>query len=155
MKGIDKMKKKILVFTIGIFAAGVLTGCSNGTDIKNTYSDETEKVNQVDDEEVKSSARKLSDYINSVMQIYEADVETESIEGSVPDSIDVSVEYGNIVNITDVDEELESRIQGALGQEYKDYEKIDISISKRTETEFIVKFEVTVTIDDVTVSNNV
>ena len=89
------------------------------------------------------------------MQIYEADVETESIEGSVPDSIDVSVEYGNIVNITDVDEELESRIQGALGQEYKDYEKIDISISKRTETEFIVKFEVTVTIDDVTVSNNV
>lgn len=155
MKGIDKMKKKILVFTIGIFAAGVLAGCSNGTDIKNTYSDETEKVNQVDDEEVKSSARKLSDYINSVMQIYEADVETESIEGSVPDSIDVSVEYGNIVNITDVDEELESRIQGALGQEYKDYEKIDISISKRTETEFIVKFEVTVTIDDVTVSNNV
>lgn len=167
------MKKKLLIFTISVLAIGVLTGCSAKSNAKKAYSDETEKVNNVDDLEEKNgtetedqlddemakrlkkaSVQALADNIAQNMQTYETDITTESIEGSILDSIDISVEYGNIVSITDEDENLKSYIQDALElrEEYKDYEKIDISISKKTETEFPTDFEVTVTIDDIKVT---
>lgn len=170
------MKKKLLIFTISVLAIGVLAGCSAKSNTKKAYSDETEKVNKVDDSEEKNgtetedqlddemvkiekkaNAQALADGIAGNMQTYETDIMTESIEGSIPDSIDISVEYGNIVSITDEDEKLKSYIQNALEvreEEYKDYEKIDIRISKKTEREFPTDFEVTVTIDDIKVTHN-
>ena len=45
------MKKKLLIFTISVLAIGVLAGCSAKSNTKKAYSDETEKVNKVDDSE--------------------------------------------------------------------------------------------------------